>query len=60
MAEKNEPFKFSFHAGEVGHSLVIAPTGIGKTVSAELAKLWSAGHPGGSSSIAQADDEQGE
>ena len=60
MTAKNEPFKFNLHAGDVGHSLVIGPTGSGKTVSAELVKLWSAGHPAGSSSVAQADDEPGE
>jgi type IV secretory pathway VirB4 component len=39
MAQKMEPFKFTPHAGEVGHSMVIGPTGSGKTVSAELLKL---------------------
>ncbi|MDO5947992.1 hypothetical protein [Burkholderia cepacia] len=60
MAERSEPFEFTAHAGDVGHSMVIGPIGSGKTVSAELAKLWSAGHPGGSTSVAQADDNDGE
>jgi hypothetical protein len=60
MAEKIEPFEFTPHAGDVGHSMVIGPIGSGKTVSAELVKLWSVGHPGGSTSVAQADDSNGE
>jgi hypothetical protein len=53
MAEKIEPFQFAPHAGDVGHSMMISTTGSGKTVSAELVKLWSAGHPGGNTSDAQ-------
>ncbi|WP_321908131.1 hypothetical protein [Burkholderia cepacia] len=60
MAEKIEPFKFTPHGGCVGHSMVIGPSGSGKTVWTELGKVWSAGHPGGSSSVAQAGDDDGE
>lgn len=60
MAEKIEPLKFNPHEGDVGHSMVIGPIGSGKTVPAELVRLWGIGHPGGSSSVAQADDNQGE
>ena len=58
MAENIEPFHFNAHAGDVGHSMVIGHTGSGKAVlTTELVKLWGAGHPGGSSSVAQADDQ---
>ncbi|GJH38271.1 hypothetical protein CBA19CS91_35960 [Paraburkholderia hospita] len=60
MAEKIEPFKFAPHAGDVGHSMMVGLIGSSKTVSAELVKLWSVGHPGGSASVAQADDNDGE
>ncbi|MBB4517198.1 hypothetical protein [Paraburkholderia fungorum] len=60
MAEKFEPFQFTPHKGDVRHSMVIGPIGSGKTVSAELVKLWRAGHPGGSTSGAQAGENGGE
>ncbi|MCM3583751.1 hypothetical protein M3795_25100 [Ralstonia pickettii] len=53
MKEKN-PFNFDVHTGNVGHSVVIGQVGAGMTVPAELVKLWSTGHPGGTVSIAQA------
>ena len=60
MAENIEPIKFTPYEGEVGHSIVAGPTGSGKTVSAQLVMLWSVGHPGGSASVAQSDDNDGE
>ncbi len=60
MAEKMEPFQFTPHEGDVRHSIVIGPIGSGKTVSAELMKLWRAGHPGGSNSGARAGDNGSE
>lgn len=52
--QENQPFKFDAHTGDVGHSVVIGPVGAGKTVPAELARLWNTGHPGGTVSTAQA------
>lgn len=49
-----EPFKFNFHAGEVGHSVLIGQIGASKTPPAELVELWNTGHPGGKVSFAQA------
>jgi hypothetical protein len=60
MTEKNEPFKFSRPTGDVGHTINLGPIGGGKTVSEQMVKIWSAGHPGGSSSVAQAGDDDGE
>jgi hypothetical protein len=61
MAEKTGPFKFNYHAGDVGHSVVFGQTGSSKAVPAALAKLWGAIHPCGDGSVAQADgDNQGE
>jgi len=54
MAEKIGPFKFSPHAGNVCHTIEFGPISGGKTVPEELVRLWSAGHPDGSSSVAQA------
>ncbi|RXV64543.1 hypothetical protein D1006_40235 [Burkholderia stabilis] len=59
MAEETQPYRFITHTSEVGHTLVIGQIGSGKTVFAELAKQWETGHPGGSISIAQADDIEG-
>lgn len=58
MDEKIEPLVFTPHTSDVGHTCVIDTIGSGKTVPAELARLWAAGHPGGSSSLAPADDSQ--
>ncbi|CAJ0807607.1 MULTISPECIES: hypothetical protein [Ralstonia] len=52
--KENRPFKFDYHTGEVGHSVVIGPVGAGKTVPAELLRLWATGHTGGTVSITQA------
>ena len=60
MTEKIEPFQFNSHAGDLGHSMVIGPTSSGKTAWAEQVKLWSVGHPGESTSVAQADDNDDE
>ena len=30
--EGSTPFRFSLHVGDVGHTLVVGPTGAGKTV----------------------------
>ncbi|WP_454862558.1 hypothetical protein [Paraburkholderia fungorum] len=60
MVEKIQPFKFSPHAGDVGHTIAFGPISGGKTVPEELLKLWAVGHPGDSSSVAQADDDSGQ
>lgn len=52
--KENQPFKFDVHTGDVGHSVVIGPVGTGKTVPAELVRLWNTGHPCGNIWIAQA------
>ncbi|MEM5406190.1 hypothetical protein [Paraburkholderia unamae] len=48
-----EPFRFSVHGEDVGHSLATGQTGSGKTVWAGLEALWNAGHAGGKVSLAQ-------
>jgi type IV secretion system protein VirB4 len=37
--EGSTPFRFSLHAGDVGHTLVIGPTGAGKSVLLALMAL---------------------
>lgn len=36
QSQSTNPFKFNFHDGDVGHSLVIAPTGMGMSVIPHL------------------------
>lgn len=56
MAEEIGPYRFIPHASDLGHTLVFGPIATGKTINAELAQQRAAGQPGGSNSIAQADD----
>ena len=59
MTKSIQPFEVTRHASDLGHSMVTGPIRSGKTVSAELVKLWWR-HPGGSTLVAQAVDNDGE
>ncbi|HDR9758763.1 hypothetical protein KDX16_33625 [Burkholderia vietnamiensis] len=54
MTKQKRPFKFNFHSGDVGHTLVIGSISNGKTAPADLVKLGECGHPGGKVSVEQA------
>src|SRR5207244_12444646 len=41
------PFRFSLHVGDVGHTLVVGPTGAGKSVLLALMGLQFRRYPGG-------------
>jgi len=44
--EGSTPFRVSLHVGDVGHSLVVGPTGAGKSVLLALMALQFRRHPG--------------
>jgi type IV secretion/conjugal transfer VirB4 family ATPase len=44
--EGSTPFRFSLHAGDVGHTLVVGPTGAGKSVLLALMALQFRRYPG--------------
>jgi len=56
MTKQIEPLEFNFHAGDVGHTVVIGSAGAAKSVPEEWLKLLDCGHPGGVVSAAQAPD----
>jgi type IV secretion/conjugal transfer VirB4 family ATPase len=45
-AEGSTPFRFSLHVGDVGHTLVVGPTGAGKSVLLALMALQFRRYPG--------------
>ncbi|WNV11811.1 conjugal transfer protein TrbE [Tardiphaga sp. 709] len=45
-AEGSTPFRFSLHVGDVGHTLVVGPTGAGKSVLLALIALQFRRYPG--------------
>lgn len=44
-AEGSTPFRFSLHAGDVGHTLIVGPTGAGKSVLLALMALQFRRYP---------------
>src|SRR3546814_1947374 len=46
MPEGSTPFRFSLHVGDVGHTLVVGPTGAGKSVLLALMALQFRRYPG--------------
>ena len=44
--EGSTPFRFSLHVGDVGHTLIVGPTGAGKTVLLALMALQFRRYPG--------------
>jgi type IV secretion/conjugal transfer VirB4 family ATPase len=44
--EGSTPFRFSLHVGDVGHSLIVGPTGAGKSVLLALMALQFRRYPG--------------
>ncbi|WP_152034522.1 hypothetical protein [Burkholderia contaminans] len=58
MTEKIEHYAFQTHSSEMGHTIAIGPISSGKSVPAELAKLWATGNPGECNTITRADDNE--
>src|SRR6202007_3158356 len=44
--EGSTPFRFSLHVGDVGHTLIVGPTGAGKSVLLTLMALQFRRYPG--------------
>ncbi|VWC79990.1 hypothetical protein BLA39750_01124 [Burkholderia lata] len=57
MAEKVDTSNFNLPVGQLGHTLVIGPTGSGKTFLAALAKMANPMRPGTSDTTVQGRDD---